>query len=63
MFDDGRGDEDHEIALGPRCGFFLKQITEERDIPGDWNFSPALGSFILQQSANCQRVTAANQDV
>ena len=40
MFDDGRGDENHEIALGPRCGFFLKQITEERDIPGDWNFSP-----------------------
>src|SRR5207244_3767892 len=60
LLDDAGSDKHKQVALGPDVQLLLEEVTEERDVTQDRHLGPALGHFVLQEAANCERVTAAD---
>jgi hypothetical protein len=61
---DDRGRNEHkQVSLYPNIGSALKEIPEDWDIAHERDLGTGFDGFILEQTANRQRVATLNQNI
>src|SRR5476651_1413474 len=58
LVDDGRRDEDEQIALRSGVDVLLEEIPKDGDVAENWDLRGLFAEFVLQQTADGERATA-----